>query len=891
MNHQPGDRAYVKSQGNDKTTYAQQEKWVYSACTGCMQSDCSTRVQVKNGVVVGIEGNPNKVPPGGGRVCSNGIAAIMSLYNPYRVKTPLKRTNPQKGPDIDPGWVEISWEEAIDTVAKRFKKIREEDPRKLGIWWGWGLPQTLLLATRLVDDEGITIPNSLYPTAFGTPNELNSRCLCAIHYASNLVHGHHAESISDLQHCRYLIATGRTVGPNVATTHSTQRFMDAIDRGMKLVVVDPRFSPEASKAYRWIPIRPGTELAFTLALIHTIFYEIKRTDEWFLKNRTNGPYLIAPDGFYLRDSATNKPLVWDAGENREKTFDDPSATDYALYGEYEVNDVKVHPSLHLIRDAMKEYTPEWAEKLTTVPASTIREVADEFVEHAQIGSTITIDDYVFPFRPAQFAGSGRGAVSQRNGTLFDLAGKILNMLVGAVEVPGGITGNRNPGPGPHVLHPDKDGISRPFMEAVGMDFHYPPDHISCNEFYPHAHATPYIMVRAILEPEKYHIPYTFEAMLNGGANSIRSGMDRELFIKAFQKVPFIATFAVNFDEVTMMSDIVFPDYHFLEHKYARFYIVTHQNIDDSIRGLTCITGRNAAIEPLHNTKSVDEVLLNIADRVGFLLGKGGINDCINRSFKLQGANKLDLDRKYTIEEMIDHRVKQMFGDMESFDTLLEKGALFRIDAPGKKGHNYYYWPENKTRHPIYFERLKQSGAKTRKNLAQHNITMPAWKNQEEYFQFFDAIPHWITPPEMNAPPEYDMYAINWKTSLMRHGTGNTQENAWLVEIRDNDPYELYVWINTETARKKKLKDKDRVCVESPFGKAYGIVKVTELIHPEVLGIAACYGSATYMMNPEAKKGTHFNSLLTGKEETNIDPISGSVTISPKVKIYRVEGKK
>ena len=876
---------------NNIHSNSQKEAYIFSACTGCMQSDCSTRVHVKDGIVVGIEGNPNKVPPGGGRICTKGIASIMSLYNPYRVKKPLKRTNPQKGPDIDPGFVGISWEEAIDTVSKRLKKIRDEDPRKLGIWWGWGLPQTILLATRIVDDEGITNPPSLYPVAFGTPNELNSRCLCAIHYASNLVHGHHAESISDVQHCKYLINCGRTIGPNSATAHGSQRVLDAIDRGMKLVVVDPRFSPEASKAYRWIPIRPGTELAFTLALIYVILYEIKKIDEWFLKNRTNGPYLIGPDGLYLRDSVTNKPLIFDSVEAKAKTFDDPSVKDYAIFGEYQVNGVTVYPALQLIKKAMAQYTPEWAEKLTTIPAKTIRDVAREFVEYAQIGSTITIDDYVFPFRPAQFAGSGRGAVSQRNGTLFDLSGKIINLLVGAVEVPGGITGNRNPGPGPHVIPPDIDGVSRPFMEAVGLDFHFPPDHIGCNEFYPHAHATPYIMARAILEPEKYHIPYKFEAMLNGGANSIRSGMDREVLIKAFQKVPFIATFAINYDEVTMMSDIVFPDYHFLEHKYARFYIVSHQNIDDSIRGLTCVTGRNQAVEPLAETKSADEVLLEIADRVGFLLGEGGVNDLINRSFKLEGKNKLDLNKKYSMDEMIEHRIKQMFGDQESFETLLEKGALFRIDNPGKKGHNYYWWPENKTRHPIYFERLKKSGVKMRENLAKYSLTIPGWEDQEEYFKFYDAIPHWITPPEMDLPPEYDMYAINWKTSLMRHGTGNTQENAWLAEVRDNDPYELYIWINKETAKKKGFRDKDLVCVESPYGKASGRLKLTGLIHPEVLGIPACYGSATYMMSPDAKKGTHFNALLSGKEDTCIDPISGSITISPKVKIYKVGVKK
>ena len=90
-----------------------------------------------------------------------------------------------------------------------------------------------------------------------------------------------------------------------------------------------------------------------------------------------------------------------------------------------------------------------------------------------------------------------------------------------------------------------------------------------------------------------------------------------------------------------------------------------------------------------------------------------------------------------------------------------------------------------------------------------------------------------------------------------------------------------------------MKDGEEVGIESRFGKVTGKLKVTQLIHPEVLGIPACYGSGTYMMSPDSRKGTHFNSLLSGEEETCIDPISGSITISPKVKIYKLErrGKK
>jgi len=116
---------------------------------------------------------------------------------------------------------------------------------------------------------------------------------------------------------------------------------------------------------------------------------------------------------------------------------------------------------------------------------------------------------------------------------------------------------------------------------------------------------------------------------------------------------------------------------------------------------------------------------------------------------------------------------------------LKHGVLYRFDTPGKLGYNYYYWPDNKTRHPIYFDRLKKSGEKMRENLKKHNIKLPNWVDQEEYFKFYEPIPYWIAGPEVaGAPPEYDMWICNWKTPFMPHGTGDTQQNAWLAELRE-----------------------------------------------------------------------------------------------------------
>jgi anaerobic selenocysteine-containing dehydrogenase len=285
---------------------------------------------------------------------------------------------------------------------------------------------------------------------------------------------------------------------------------------------------------------------------------------------------------------------------------------------------------------------------------------------------------------------------------------------------------------------------------------------------------------------------------------------------------------------------------------------------------------------------MSDVLIEIADRVGFLTGQGGINDLVNLAFQLKGKYALDLNKKYTMDEMIDRRVKQVFGDEYNFDYLLKHGVLSRFDTPGKLGYNYYYWPDNKTRHPIYFNRLKASGEKMRENLKNSDVKLPNWENQEDYFRVYEPIPYWIAGPELTAPPEYDMWVCNWKTPFMPFGAGDTQQNAWLAELREADPYEMFVWMNAETARRKGLQEEDLIWIESRWGRTKGMLKLTELIHPEVVGVPACYGSSTMMMSPDSKKGTYYNVLLTGKEDIGLDPISGTVTVSPKVKVYKAK---
>lgn len=103
---------------------AQKEgKWVPTTCNMCF-NQCSILAHVVDGKVVELKGNPDS-PVGRGHICAKGASGIMQLYDPNRITKPMKRTNPKKGFDQDPGWEEISWDEAYELVNKNISEAIE----------------------------------------------------------------------------------------------------------------------------------------------------------------------------------------------------------------------------------------------------------------------------------------------------------------------------------------------------------------------------------------------------------------------------------------------------------------------------------------------------------------------------------------------------------------------------------------------------------------------------------------------------------------------------------------------------------------------------------------------------------------------------------------------
>ncbi|MFA6809414.1 MAG: molybdopterin-dependent oxidoreductase, partial [Eubacteriales bacterium] len=367
--------------------------WKNAFCSFCHFPGCATKVKVVDGVAVEIMGDKNS-ETNQGKLCSRGMSALNNLYNPYRVKAPMKRTNPEKGLDIDPKWVEISWEEALSTVADKVKAARDEDPRSIIITGGFGVEESF----RVIPAQAV----------FGTPNYLTCPgTLCPEHFNQLHLNGQMLDRI-DLEYVDYVVEIGRTMGSDwcITSGNSSSHYADALERGAKFVTVNPYCTYSAQRG-EWVPIMPGTDAAFGLALLNTIIYEIGVYDEHFMKVRSNAPYLIDPSfkmikdrkvykQSYIRD-VNGKPLVWDEVLNKAVPFDSSMGENYALLGTYEVEGKTVQTSFQILKDYVEEFTPEWAEKITTISAAKIREIASNLVSHARIGSTINIEGFEFPY--------------------------------------------------------------------------------------------------------------------------------------------------------------------------------------------------------------------------------------------------------------------------------------------------------------------------------------------------------------------------------------------------------------------------------------------------------------------------------------------------------------
>ncbi len=836
--------------------------WTPSVCMGCYNC-CGIKVHRIDGKVVDVVGDP-AAPNSRGYICAKGKARFLDLHDPKRLTTPLKRGNPNKGLNEDPSWQEITWDEALETVAQRLKSVHADDPRKLVI--------------AHFDMPGYGISKA-FGAAFGTPNLHWNRadyCGAAPHMAHLLLNGSFNGEL-DFERCNYMVLWGTQLGALAETIplHTADMMAEARARGAKLVVIDPFCSNAAAKAQEWIPIKPGTDGALALAMLNVLLNELEIYDAVFLKEKTNAPYLIGDDGHYLRDTVTWKPQVWDVSTNGAKPFDDPSVAEAALDGDYTVGNQHARPAFQKVKDHAGQFDVESASQTTTVPAATIRRLTEEFAKAASIGSMVNIDGHELPLRPSAIHFK-RGSGAHKGGAHTTLAIHMLNLMVGNLDVPGGQRGVNPIGPF-WAPEQDEDGMLIPAQHIAKYHKPYPPrqpkipETLDLNELFPAALFTRGMFAWGIRDPEHFGIPYAPEVLMHGRTNLMMNSHNPEAMASVLAKIPFQVSFSTFIDETTEFADIVLPD----SHDYERWDLFP---ANDPYAFITPGPGewywlmRQQAVTPPEGARPWTDVYLDLAERIGLL---DDLYEQGHSMWNIDDAYRLEPGKRHSVKDIAERQAKTLIGDGFSFDQLGETACLITRE---KTIEEAYPRPFMKARVPIYMEHLIETGERVRDVVDTLGIEwdLSPYSPLLEYFPCHAHDDH---------DPDYDLHVVNFKVPFITFSV--TVENLWIDEISEANPYTYNVMLNSETAREKGLKDGDRIRIQSQFAEGEGTLKTTELIHPECIGIPSTLGHWARAYSVSKYKGTGFNNFLPAPDVAFIDTLSGQTDSCVRVKVSKI----
>jgi len=226
---------------------------VYSMCGMCAVR-CPIEVTVENGRAVWLQGNTHDKAIGAS-LCAKGSAGLAFEYDDdQRPQTPLIRMGPRGGGQ----WRRASWDEALDTIADKLKDT-------IGTYGGRGIA--------LSDRGGFF--NDLTKTfvqALGSPNYFNHDAGCGgnVHNAARSIYGFgHEGLLPDFAHAKHLVLYGRNITESLMVKEA-KAFMAAVARGMRVTYIDPRASLTACKATRYWQVRPNSDYALNLAIIHEV---------------------------------------------------------------------------------------------------------------------------------------------------------------------------------------------------------------------------------------------------------------------------------------------------------------------------------------------------------------------------------------------------------------------------------------------------------------------------------------------------------------------------------------------------------------------------------------------------------------------------------------------
>lgn len=867
---------------------------------------CGIRAHLRDGKLVYIDGNPEH-PLNQGVICAKGSSGIMKQNSPARITQPLLR---KAGSERGNGEFEpISWEKAFDILTERLAKIRATDPKKFALFTGRDQMQAL---------------TGLFARQFGTPNYAAHGGFCSVNMAAGMIYtigGSFWEfGGPDLDQAKLFVMIG------TAEDHHSNPMKIALSKfkrsGGRFISINPVRTGYSAIADEWIPIKPGTDGALFMALMHELI-RLEKYDAPFLKRFSNsaqlvcmdpgpeeGLFLYDPDSDPLNTDLPHNKYIWDEKSQSAKPCFAHETTP-ALVGEYVMGQgphqgKKVSPAFELLKRQVSETTPEWAAAITSIPAERIRKLAVEMAD------TAFGQEFKLPIqwtdswgekhesvtgRPVAFHAM-RGLSAHSNGFQTTRGLAVLMSLLGTIDRPGGF---RHKAPYPRQVPPNakppssendikpNTPLAKPPLgwptqpEDLALDSDGKPLRIDKAYSWEHplaAHGLMHNVITNAVKGDPYSIDTLMIFMANMSWNSTMNTMEvrEHLNTKSDDgefKIPFLVVCDAFQSEMVDFADLVLPDTTYLErHDVMSMLDRPISEFDGPVDSV-----RIPVLEPLGECKPFQEVLIELATRL-----------------KFPAFTTPEGERKF----------KDYPDFITRFQTTPESGIGFLSGWRGKDGdkplrgepnpnqwqryaenncvHQYHMPPEHqymRNWNKGYLDFSKENALRQKNDPIMIAIysdilqrfrlastgkrpgAQPPEHLKARIYKYFDPLPFWYPPLEDEATDlsKFTLNAITQRPMAMYHSWDS--QNAWLRQIHSHN----YLYVNTATALKSGIADGAWMWIESQWGKVRCMARHSEAVDPGTVWTWNAIGkaeSAWSLTNDadESKKGFLLNHLIS-----------------------------
>ena len=895
---------------------------------------CGIRAHLRDGELVYIDGNPEH-PLNQGVICAKGSAGIMKQKSPARITKPLLR---KKGGDRGAGeFDEISWEQAFELLTDRLKKIRETDPKKFALFTGRDQMQAL---------------TGLFARQFGTPNYAAHGGFCSVNMAAGMIYtigGSFWEfGGPDLDHAKLFIMIG------TAEDHHSNPMKIALSKfkraGGRFISINPVRTGYSAIADEWIPIKPGTDGALFMALMH----ELIRTEQYdadFLKRYSNsgqlvcldegpeeGLFLFDPDSDPINADLPHNKYIWDANTQSAKPCFEKGVSP-TLCGEFIMgpgphHGKKVAPAFELLRKQVHDTTPEWASSITGIPADRIKKLATEIGQAAfeqafempvQWTDAWGESHQTVTARPVAFHAM-RGLAAHSNGFQTTRGLAVLMSLIGTIDRPGGFR-HKAPYPRqvpPNVKPPSSENDIKPNTPLGKAPLGWPtqPEDLALDakgnalridkaytwEHPLAAHGLMHNVITNAVKGDPYSIDTLMIFMANMSWNSTMNTMEvRELLnsknANGEFKIPFLVVCDAFQSEMVDFADLVLPDTTYLERHDAMSLldrpISEYDGPVDSVR--------IPVLPTTGECKPFQEVLIELASRLkfpAFTTEDGG------RKFKdyPDFITRFETAPNSGIGFLAGWRgkdgEKSLRGEPnpDQWKRYAENNCVFHYKMPVE--HQYMrnwnrgyldFSKANALRQKndpimiaIYSDILQKFRLAAK---GQRPGSTPPEHLKSRILKYFDPLPFWYPPleDEVTDLEKYSLNAITQRPMAMYHSWDS--QNAWLRQIHSHN----YLYVNTKTALDHGINDGAWMWIESQWGKVKCMARHSEAVDPGTVWTWNAIGKAesAWSLDPssdESKKGFLLNHLISEELSLGGFSVSNSDPITGQAGWYDVRVK-